>query len=62
MPNHDLSWVFTEITRLAEVELSPKCTTQRTMRLLDIGLVSFDKLRRALNEAAKIAPNVAGKG
>ena len=50
MPDHELNWAFAEIGRLAVAEISPRCTTQKATRLLDIGLVSFDKLRKLLSE------------
>lgn len=49
MANHELNWNFNEISRLASVEIMPQCTTVKEMRMLKIGLASFDKLRKLLS-------------
>ena len=50
MLDQDTNSVFNEISRLGSVKLASKCDTVKTQRLLNIGLVSFDKLRKLLSE------------
>lgn len=53
MLDREISGVFNEISRLASVELAPKCTTDEADKELQAGLSAFDRLRKLLSEIAE---------
>lgn len=54
MLSDEVTRAFNDIRTLACLKLSPECNgNERAMRLLNIGIRSFDNLQKVLNEPVK---------
>lgn len=62
MLSDEINAVFNQINTLACMKLSPECNgNERAMRFLNIGIRSFDNLRKVLNEATESDSNSAAE-